>query len=260
MTPSAERLAQRLDPATRSRLGWLDWQAEVDSSNSVLLRMAGELPDRALLLVDAQTAGRGRRGRSWQSPVGANLYLSLFARVQAPLAELGGLSLAAGIGCVEALRTTGVAEAGLKWPNDLIARRRKLGGLLVELAGARDGSALVVGLGLNLAMPSFAAAAIDQPWIDLAELGHGGERLDWAARMAAALLGAVDRFDADGFAPFAARWPAVDALDGMPLKVIAADGEHVGQSTGVAADGALRLQTARGERLFHSAEVSLRPT
>lgn len=254
-----EALRTRLPVAAQARLGRIDWLAEVDSSNSVLLRDAANLPDRAALLVDGQTAGRGRRGRAWQSPVGANLYLSLFARLQRPLSAIGGLSLALGIGCVEALRAAGVDQVGLKWPNDLLADGRKLGGLLVEVAPDRQrGVGVVAGLGLNLAMPSDSAAGIDQPWIDLATLGHAGERADWAARLLHALLDTVDRFDADGFAPFAARWAGVDALAGLPLRITAADGEHLGQALGVADDGALRLRTAAGERLFHSADVSLR--
>jgi BirA family transcriptional regulator, biotin operon repressor / biotin---[acetyl-CoA-carboxylase] ligase len=257
---AADGLRAALSPAARAALGRLSWVPEVDSSNSVLLREAATLPDRAALVVDAQQAGRGRRGRTWQSPPSANLYLSLFARLRRPIGALGGLSLALGIGCAEALRAAELGEVGLKWPNDLVARDRKLGGLLVELAGERDGrAAAVIGLGLNLAMPADAAAGIDQPWIDLATLGGAAARTVWAARMLDALLAAVDCFDAHGFSPFAARWPAVDALAGRMLAVQSADGEQVGIGVGIDADGALRLGAADGsERLFHSADVSVR--
>lgn len=255
-----EALQAALSPASRAALGSLRCAGEVDSSNSVLLREAAGLPDRAALLVDAQRAGRGRRGRAWQSPPGANLYLSLFARLQRPIGALGGLSLALGIGCVEALRAAGVDAVGLKWPNDLLAHERKLGGLLVELAGERDGrAAAVIGLGLNLAMPAEPAGAIDQPWIDLAALGAAPDRPGWAARMLDALLATLAEFEADGFGAFAARWPAVDALAGRPLSVLAADREHLGVADGIDADGALRLRSADGrEHRFHSADVSLR--
>ncbi len=252
-------LRAQLPEPIRDRLGALDWQHQVDSSNSVLLRAADTLPDRAALVVDMQSAGRGRRGRTWQSPPDANLYLSLFARIDRPLAALAGLSLAAGIALVDALRDAGVGEVGLKWPNDLLARDRKLGGLLVESAGERDGrSAIVLGLGLNVAMPVAAAAAIEQPWIDLATLGQPTDRVCWAALVIAALMPMLDRFERDGLSGFAARWPAVDVWAGRELLVLGADGEHAGRADGIAADGALRLRTASGERHFHSAEVSLR--
>jgi BirA family transcriptional regulator, biotin operon repressor / biotin---[acetyl-CoA-carboxylase] ligase len=256
---SAEGLRARLSPVARAALGQLQVLARVDSSNSVLLRSASTLADRAALIADAQTAGRGRRGRAWQSPPGANLYLSLFARMHRPIRMLGGLSLALGIACVEALRAAGVEGAGIKWPNDLLVDGHKLGGLLVELAGERDGrTEAVIGLGLNLRMPQAEAAAIDQPWIDLATLGVDPARELWAARMIEALLDAVDRFDAEGLAAFATRWDALDALAGHSLRVHAADGDHEGHNGGIDAEGGLRLHTAAGERIFHSAQVSVR--
>jgi BirA family transcriptional regulator, biotin operon repressor / biotin---[acetyl-CoA-carboxylase] ligase len=254
-----DALWQALSPPARAALGALRVEACVDSTSSVLLREAPALPDRAALLADAQSAGRGRRGRSWQSPPGANLYLSLFARLGLPLAALGGLSVAAGIGCVEALRAAGIEAATLKWPNDLLVDGAKLGGLLVEIAGGGDGeTAVVIGLGLNLAMPDAAAQAIDQPWTDLARLGFASDRIGWAARMLEALLAVLDRFEQQGLAGFAARWTALDAFAGREVEVIAGREHHVGTIAGLAADGALRLRCADGERHFHSADVSLR--
>jgi BirA family transcriptional regulator, biotin operon repressor / biotin---[acetyl-CoA-carboxylase] ligase len=233
--------------------------ADVDSTNSMLLREAATLPARVALLADRQTAGRGRRGRRWQSPPGANLYLSLFARLRRPLRDMGGLSIAAGIACATALRRHGVDAAALKWPNDLLADGAKLGGLLVEIAGERNGeAAAVIGLGLNLAMPADAAADIEQPWTDLTRLGHSGDRAFWAAAMLDALLAAVGRFERDGLGGFLAQWAEVDAMAGREVEVHAGEQRHVGTVLGLADDGALRLAAADGERRFHSAEVSLR--
>lgn len=256
LSPAAVR--NLLSPAARSSVD-LRTAASVDSTNSVLLRAAATLQPRVALIAGQQTAGRGRRGRRWQSPPGTNLYLSLFARLQRPLRDMGGLSIAAGIACVTALRRRGVAAAALKWPNDLLADGAKLGGLLVELAGERDGeAAAVIGLGLNLAMPPDAAADIDQPWTDLSRLGHAVDRASWAATMLEALLAAVDRFEREGLAGFLAQWAAVDALAGREVEVQAGERRHVGRVLGIADDGALRLADSDGEQRFHSAEVSLR--
>jgi BirA family transcriptional regulator, biotin operon repressor / biotin---[acetyl-CoA-carboxylase] ligase len=255
---SPASIGNLLSPARRAGLD-LRTAPSVDSTNSVLLRDAATLPPRAALVAGQQTAGRGRRGRRWQSPPGANLYLSLFARLRRPLRDMGGLSIAVGIACVTALRERGVPGAALKWPNDLLADGAKLGGLLVELAGERDGqAAAVIGLGLNLAMPADAAADIDQPWIDLSRLGQPLDHASWAAAMLDALLAAVDRFERDGLGGFLAEWPAVDALAGREVEVQAGDRRHVGHVLGLADDGALRLSNADGEQRFHSAEVSLR--
>jgi BirA family transcriptional regulator, biotin operon repressor / biotin---[acetyl-CoA-carboxylase] ligase len=248
----------RLSPAASAALGQLRWLEEVDSSNSVLLGEAAGLPDRAALIVDAQRAGRGRRGRAWQSPAGANLYLSLFARLKRPIHALAGFSLALGIGCAEALRDAGVA-ATVKWPNDLLVDGRKLGGLLVELAGERQGRAeAVLGLGLNLAMPADAARQIDQPWTDLASLGIEPSRERWAACMLQALLDATAAFERHGLAAFRPRWDALDALAGRALRVQAGEALHLGENGGIDDAGGLRLLSGGGERVFHSAEVSVR--
>src|SRR2546427_6504676 len=112
------------------------------STNEVLLMEAK--PD-VLLAAEEQTAGRGRRGRRWYSPPGAGVTFSLSALIRRPARELAGLSLVAGVGAARALRALGVAQAALKWPNDLVVEGAELGGLLV---GTR-GNFAVLGLGLN---------------------------------------------------------------------------------------------------------------
>lgn len=237
--------------------GWpLQQQHQVDSSNSELLRRAATLPDRYALVVDAQTAGRGRHGRRWHSPPGANLYLSLFARLPLAPAQLSGLSLVVGIAVAESLRAGGAVEVGVKWPNDLVACERKLGGILIESAGSRDGRVeLVIGLGLNLAMPQ--DAEVGQPWIDLATLGVASDRETWLPPLLAALGSALDGFVAGGFAGFQSRWLAVDQLAGRA--VVVHGGERTGGTAcGVDADGALRIVDERGEWRCRAGEVSVR--
>ncbi|MCK7592240.1 biotin--[acetyl-CoA-carboxylase] ligase [Pseudomarimonas salicorniae] len=238
--------------------GWpLEWQAVCDSSNSELLRRSERLPDRYALVVDAQTAGRGRQGRSWHSPPGANLYLSLFARLPLPARALGGLSLAVGIGVAETLRGLGAEEVGLKWPNDLLARGRKLGGILIEIAPGRDArSEVVMGLGLNLRLP--AELDVGQPAIDMATLGHALAREALLERLLPALGKVIDAFCVSGFAPLRPRWEALDALLGRVVR-LSAGARCEARVLGVADDGRLRLADAGGEFCCAAGEVSLRP-
>jgi BirA family biotin operon repressor/biotin-[acetyl-CoA-carboxylase] ligase len=259
MNPSepqaVERLRACLDPAWAATLPLIEWLPEIDSTSSALLRRRSALPPRAALLADRQTAGRGRRGNPWSTPSG-NLALSLFARLSMPPAALAGLSLALGVCCAEALHRLGASEVGLKWPNDLLARGRKLGGLLVELAASDiDSVDVVIGLGLNRELPADA----DRGWIGLCELATATDRCTLAARMIEALLLALQQFEPQGFAAFAARWHRLDALHGRPVRVLAAGVEHLGRAQGVGDDGALRVACAEGERVFLSADVSLRP-
>lgn len=240
----ARAIAAALAPATRVRLRDVEVVGDIDSTNAELTRRG--VPGLALL-AESQSAGRGRRGKAWESPPDANLYLSLSWKVGNP----AGLSLAMGIACAEALRD---ARVRVKWPNDLVADGRKLGGLLIELAG----NVAVIGLGLNVRMPP--RTAIDQPWIDLAQLGVAASRNDLAARLLDAMVAALVEFDARGFAAFEARWQALDALAGRDVRI--ASGEHVlhGLATGIASDGGLRVVIDGSERLFHSADVSVRET
>ncbi len=253
-----------LPPAAAGQLADLEVAWALDSTSSELLRRPSTRRGAQALFAERQTGGRGRRGRAWTSPLAANLYLSLAREYEAGLARLGGLSLVAGVAVVEALQAAGFDEARLKWPNDVVvadgARLRKLGGILVEGGGEHAGPArAVVGIGLNVRMPAAAAAAIDQPWIDLAALRpRPPSRNALASALLAHLLPALAQFDREGLAPFLPRHAAHDVLAGQPVRVLAGDGEHAGIALGLAADGALRVRLAGGERGFHAGEVSLR--
>jgi len=245
-----------LAAATALEVAWT-----VDSTNSELLRR-GPAPGTVVLLAERQTAGRGRLGRAWASPLGAQVCLSVRRGFEGGLARLAGLSLVAGIAAAEALRALGYADVGLKWPNDLVVDGHKLGGLLVEGGGEYAGPVhAVVGLGLNVRLPEAVAAGIDQPWTDLARLpGTPPSRTAIAAALLGHLLPALEAFDRAGLAPFLPRYAALDALAGRPVRVLGGQGSVVeGQALGVAADGGLRVLTGAGERVFHAGEVSVRP-
>jgi BirA family biotin operon repressor/biotin-[acetyl-CoA-carboxylase] ligase len=211
----------------------------------------------ALYLAEAQTAGQGRMGRAWLSvPADGSLAMSLARRFRNPLAAMSGLSLVAGIAVAEALA---VESVGLKWPNDLVADGRKLGGILVNLRAAPDGACdAVVGIGLNLRLPDHAG--IDQPWTDLARLGRPvADRNALVASLLQHLLPAFAQFEAQGVSAFIERWHRLDALSGRAVRILDGTRVHEGVAAGISADGALRLRDGAVERLFSGGEVSLRP-
>src|SRR4249919_560334 len=239
----------------------LDVAWSLDSTNSELLRRQTPATGAAVLLAERQTGGRGRRGRDWTSPLAANLYLSLARVFSGGLARLPGLSLVAGIASAEALHALGFDAVRLKWPNDLVVADGdglcKLGGLLVEGGGEHAGPVrAVLGLGLNIDMPPAFAAAIAQPWIDLATLAgsmhagsmHAGSeragappsRNQVAAMLLAHWLPALEQFDAQGLAPFLPRYARVDALAGREVVLHGEGGTRAGQAIGIGAEGALR--------------------
>lgn len=256
----AEPIIDALPPFVRAGLASLEIAWSLDSTNSELLRREAPAHGVAALIAERQTGGRGRRGKTWASPLAAHLYLSLSRQFSGGLARLGGLSLVAGVATVEALHESGYTEVGLKWPNDLVVRGQKLGGLLVEGGGEHAGPArAVIGLGLNVRMPEAMAATLDQPWIDLARLiDPPPSRNAVAARLLAHLLPALDQFDAEGLAPFLARYACFDALLDREVVVLMAGRSQIGVATGIAEDGALRVRIDGEERVFHAGEVSVR--
>ncbi|WP_058833758.1 biotin--[acetyl-CoA-carboxylase] ligase [Luteimonas abyssi] len=260
----ADTIRSALPSDVRDGLAELEVLWSIDSTSSELLRRARPAAGASALLAERQTGGRGRRGRSWRSPLAANLYLSVSRRFAGGLARLGGLSLVAGVCVAEAVQALGV-EARLKWPNDLVVDDglgglRKLGGLLVEGGGEHAGPvAAVIGIGINVAMPADAGAEIDQPWSDLRALGVAGPvRNRLAAAVLSRLLPTLDAFDRDGLGPCLPRYAALDALRDLPVVVHDGDRICAGVASGIAADGALRVRLADGERTFHAGEVSVR--
>lgn len=255
-----ERVREELgcDDCARLRLECL---YEVDSTSDYLLRLlrSGERGEVAVV-AERQLAGRGRRGRSWVSPFGANLYLSLLSHFTAGPAALMGLSLVAGVAVVRAIEALGAAGAGLKWPNDVMWQGRKMGGILLDVSGEANGpSHVVTGVGLNVAMPRDAAEGIDQPWVDIKEAGGQTGRNRIAGRVLAELCEAMQRFQQDGLAPFLAEWNQRDSLAGREVVLSSEQGAVTGIARGVDGQGFLRLETAGGVKTFSYGELSLRP-
>ncbi|MGH8075815.1 MAG: bifunctional biotin--[acetyl-CoA-carboxylase] ligase/biotin operon repressor BirA [Lysobacter sp.] len=262
-----DAISERLPASVRTHVAALEVAWSIDSTNSELLRRSSPNRGTAVLLAERQASGRGRRGREWTSPLAAHLYLSLSRSFGGGLARLGGLSLVAGIAAAEAMHALGFDRVRLKWPNDLVVvddagSLRKLGGLLVEGGGEHAGPArAVIGLGLNVRMPTAAATAIDQPWCDLAALSRADApaRNTVAATLLTHLLPALEEFDAAGLAPFLLRYAALDALAAQPVTIHGAHSVETGIALGLDDDGALRVQlTDGGERSFHAGEVSVR--
>jgi BirA family biotin operon repressor/biotin-[acetyl-CoA-carboxylase] ligase len=249
-----------LDAALRKRLGHFDVHWQIDSTSSVLLQRAAQrAPDLSLCLAELQSAGRGRRGREWVSPLGGNIYFSLLKRFAAGMSALSGLSLVVGIALLQALADCGVARVGLKWPNDVLADGRKLAGILVELGGEFLGPChAVIGIGINMRLPR--AIKVGQPSTDLAALCGTALPLRnvLIAHLLARLVAALDRFEREGFAPFRGEFARHDLLAGRNVRVQMPTGMQEGIAEGIDERGALRVR--HGDRVvaYDSAEVSVR--
>ncbi|TAN49337.1 MAG: bifunctional biotin--[acetyl-CoA-carboxylase] ligase/biotin operon repressor BirA [Methylococcaceae bacterium] len=255
------RIRDGLSEAVRSRIAGLQIHGVLDSTNDYLSRQASQ--DGALVcLAEMQTAGRGRQGRSWVSPFGASIYLSILWRFAEGPASLGGLSLAVGVAAVRALQRVGVEGVGLKWPNDLLWRGRKLGGVLIEVSGESHGPCrAVLGLGLNGALPAPAAAAIDQSWVDLQEICQGTppSRNQLAAALIEACVALLADYAGHGLKAYLPAWRRLNCLQDQPVTVHFAQHQETGIARDVTDDGLLVLELPDGRRKAYAAgEVRLR--
>jgi BirA family biotin operon repressor/biotin-[acetyl-CoA-carboxylase] ligase len=255
-----ERLLAELGPAARALLGSLAILPEVDSTNRFLLEGARlGLASGSACLAEHQSAGRGRRGRRWVSPLGANVYLSVLWRFDTAPEGAQMLGLAVGVATARALLELGVRDLGLKWPNDLMVAERKAGGLLLEIEGESSGPwSVAVGVGVNVSTPAAAAAQIDQPWCDLRGAGLEAGRNRVAGRLLSHLLMALARFEREGFAPFRAHWERLDAVRGRNVRVEASDRVTHGRASGVDETGALLVVAGGAVQRVVAGEVSLR--
>lgn len=264
LTQALERLdEERLRAAIPAALK-LEVRPLVDSTNR-LLAESDLRHDPQAVMAEYQSAGRGRRGREWRSPFGANLYLSIAWSYPMWPPQLPALSLAVGVVCARALRAAGVENIRLKWPNDLWAGDRKLGGILIEQRGeSSDVCRVVVGVGLNVAMQKAQAATVDQPWTTVDEvLGQaaGGTRRASRNRLAGELLRelyeCLSRYAIGGFEPYRREWLDLDAMRGREVQV-PGDEALRGPGRGIDASGAFLIETVAGLRAVHAGDVSLR--
>ena len=168
------------------------------STNTELMREE-HLARPVLLAAEAQTAGRGRRGRRWHAVPGRSIAFSLARRIVRPARELTALPRLAGVAAAQALRALGARAIGLKWPNDLVVGRAKLGGILVETRGGADASLAVIGIGLNYLPDPGLSRRLRRPVAALAEiLSPLPDRNAVIAAIATQVLRAVERFEREG--------------------------------------------------------------
>ena len=233
---------ERLDAPTilaslsKRAKAWLtDLQAleVVGSTNTLLGEVASANADHggaegAVRIAELQVQGRGRRGRSWQS-------------------------------VADALQRIGVPDVALKWPNDVLSRGRKLAGILVEIFGAGSETDVVVGTGINFRIPPEARREIDQPVIDLEELGGGFSRNELAAALISSLVDFSEGFAETGFAPMRHAFDSLHYFHGQTCTLILGAERLVGSVRGVTSSGELELLVDGEIRTFSAGEVSLRP-
>ena len=241
---------------------WFNMQLldEVASTNTFLMQQKGAA-HATCVAAHVQTKGKGRRGRTWVSQLGASLTFSLLWRFQCGAVALSGLSLAVGVALIRAFNSLGVNDTQLKWPNDVLVDGKKLAGILIELQGDLEGpSAAVIGVGVNLNLPKNVLNSIDQPAIDLVNVSAKSiNQSELLGVILKHLADVLSTFESHGFIGLRDEWLRYHAYQNKPVRMLLPNGTHIqGAVQGVADDGILLVETALGLQRFSAGEISLR--
>lgn len=265
---SPKVISDALVPESRAKLERLDVLLTVDSTNRYVGELEAPQPGLAQVCVtELQTAGRGRRGRSWVAPFASGVCLSLGWQFAEVPPTFSALSLAVGVAAVRALERFGAQGVGLKWPNDLTWQGRKLGGILIEMRGESAGPAqVVIGIGLNMRMPAAVRLELAEHQAvvvaDVHEIlrDRTPPRNLLIAALIEELVAMLTAFAQHGFERFAEQWRALDVLQHANVKILTGTETAFGIARGVDDDGALLVDVDGELKRFVSGEVSVRRT
>ena len=221
---------------------------EIDSTNSWLLGQNDN--GGRFCLAGQQLQGRGRRGRGWVSSPGSSVLLSM--GWSPPLPGVAGVSLVSGLAVVAALEAQGVKNIQLKWPNDIVLKSKKIGGILVEVAG----NSLVIGVGLNIDLGF--TTGIHQPWTDLISCGYAIDKEKLVADLVLIHHSMIKDCENQGFGTFRERWNKLHGYRDQFVKSVTSNNIIEGYARGVDDSGALLVETDTGIERIISGEVSVR--
>lgn len=234
----------------------------IDSTNTELMRriQQGEpMHSGQVLVAEMQQSGRGRRGRTWQSPFGANLYYSYYWKLEDGLQAAMGVSIAVGLAVYDALRSLYGLEVELKWPNDIYLQGKKLAGVLVELEGQVEGPChLVIGVGINLNMPESASKQIDQPWTDIASHTHSVEKNQLVAELTYHLTQRLAVYKESGLHTMVEQWNQLNAFAQQWVTLSTGQRQWRGICEGINPQGGIVLRQDGEVKSYYGGEITLR--
>ncbi|MDT7602697.1 MAG: BirA family transcriptional regulator [Acidobacteriota bacterium] len=220
------------------------------STNTEAARQAASGAGEGLCIVAReQTAGRGRRERAWVSPRDAGLYFSVILRPRLEAAAWSLITLAAALAVGDALREACGLETDIKWPNDLLARGRKVCGILAETCETARGRACVVGIGINLSDAAFPAEIAARATSVEAATGATPDREALLVALTHNLARRYERLqEPDGQRETLRAWTAASSYaEGKRVRVVLGEETIEGVTRGLEPDGALRVETGDGE-------------
>ncbi|MDO4805103.1 MAG: biotin--[acetyl-CoA-carboxylase] ligase [Lachnospiraceae bacterium] len=232
-----------------------EWVRELDEA---------DFPEGTVCIAEEQTAGRGRRGRAWESPKGENIYFSLLLRPAFAPERASALTLVMGLSVAQAVRSLGgpLPSTGIKWPNDVVLNHRKICGILTEMkADIGKIHYVCIGTGINVNQTEFAEELRDKA--TSLKLENGGRDVDRGRLLASVLLHFQENYGkyckAQDFSLLANDYNALLIGRGGQVRIEDPQRAYIATSRGIAADGALIVELADGTvQEIKSGEVSVR--
>ncbi len=233
----------------RDRIICLD---QTDSTNSQAKRLAAEgAAEGTLVVAESQAGGRGRRGRSWFSPAGQNIYASVILRPAMAPSQTPQITLTTAVAVARALQEAAGLNATIKWPNDILIAEKKIAGILTEITTEMDAvDYVVVGLGVNVNTTAADMPPDIRPIATSVRIESGSRfsRSDLLCSLLQQFERYYDMLQYDGFKPIMAQWREMSDIIGRPVYVDVLDVRHAGIVEAVDDDGVLILKDDRGQR------------
>ena len=231
----------------------------IDSTNTFIKQNLQALPQGYMCLAEAQTSGRGRRGKTWVSPFGSSIYMSMAWTFSGGYQSMVGLSLLVGIGINRVMQKLGIHDCKLKWPNDVYHNNKKLAGILIEVEGQVGSDAnAIIGIGINVDLPK-NISGIDQPFTDIKEiLNRSLDRNELIAMLFSTLTDMLKEFESCGLRPFMEEWKKADLFYNQYVYLVSGNNQIHGVSKGINESGALLLENSGGITPHHGGEISVR--
>ncbi|HUA35448.1 MAG TPA: biotin--[acetyl-CoA-carboxylase] ligase [Candidatus Binataceae bacterium] len=260
MPDNPYRSIERGEPG---RIGWrIHYFDEVDSTQEIARELAAQGSQQGTAIIaDRQTAGRGRLGRSWHSPAGANLYTTIILRPAMPLASVPQLSLVAGLAVADVLERVAPGIVGLKWPNDVWLRGRKVSGMIAEAITDKRGNleCVLLGIGINV---NLTASDIPDELRERATsiriaTGRAWDRIELADSLFSLLDSRYMEALTAGFAAVRPAWERYSALTGKRVAIVDGGRRQGGIVRGIDDDGALMLDLGDKVERIVAGEVTV---
>lgn len=255
-----KELNKKIESSVKNKYNKLIILNSIPSTNDYLFEQArGNIHDNLICLAEAQSQGKGRRGRTWETPFGHNISCSFLWHYNCDSGQLSGLSQMIALSTVKAIEeATGIEDLKVKWPNDIYHQGKKLSGILIELlAQAHVNTTAIIGIGINGKLPE--NTQINQPWTDLTNiLGAPPPRNRLAAALINHTISTLAEFHMDGLTPHIETWKHYDICAGKQVEIVRNSNDLKGIAEGINRRGELILRDKNNQlHTILSGEASL---